>query len=159
MSVNIEFDDNAIKKHWSRYPQLQSFFDRMSLAEVWVLDDEINVKARVANWVESLNERKLKALNDDLPSLLTVLAFQRVQSSMYLLQQLEQRLPGITNSLTLSANNLLTNEQYDRPAKILLERLAAVHTQVSLQELLNNERLALVYAALNNVNDRKGKML
>ncbi|MBD3587559.1 hypothetical protein HHX48_17610 [Salinimonas sp. HHU 13199] len=159
MSVNIEFDDNAIQKHWSMYPQLQSFFDRMSLAEVWVLDDEISVKARVANWVESLNETKLKALNDDLPSLLTVLAFQRVQSSMYLLQQLEKRLPGITNSLTFSANNLLTSEQYNRPAKILLERLAAAHTQVSLQELLNNERLALVYAALNNVNDRKGKML
>lgn len=156
MAVNIEFDDNAIRKHWSHFPQLKAFFERMSLAEIWVLDGELSVKSKVTNWVESLDESRIESLDVNIPALLTVLAFLNVQSSMYLLQSLEQKTPGLTNSITARANELISDDQYGRPAKILLERLAAAHTQVSLQKLLNNDRLALVYAALNNVSERNG---
>ena len=51
------------------------------------------------------------------------------------------------------------NEKYGRQSRILIERLAAAHTQVSLSQLLNNKRLALVYAAIDKVQKRKGSSL
>ena len=82
-----------------------------------------------------------------------------VSSSMYLLQMLEVRIPGLISNLSLSASKLADNEKYGRQSVILIERLAAAHTQVSLSQLLNNKRLALVYAAIDKVQKRKGSSL
>ena len=159
MSENIQFDEVVTAKNWDEHPELKLFFNKMSTVELWVLDGNNSVKTRIINWVEKLDPEKLDALKSNLNSLLTVLAFSNVGAAMYLLSQLEIRVPGITNSLANRASSCLEDPLYGRPSRILIERLSAAHTQVSLKQLLNNKRLGLVYSALKAVEERTGGLV
>ena len=123
-----------------------------------LVDFDAETALKIENWVEEIDD-KLDVIKTNHPALLTLLAFMSVSSSMYLLQKLEERIPGLISNLSLSASDMAENEKYGRQSRILIERLAAAHTQVSLSQLLNNKRLALVYAAIDKVQKRKGSSL
>ncbi|MFU1599908.1 MULTISPECIES: type IVB secretion system protein IcmW [Alteromonas] len=158
MPAAIRFDSHSITEHWSNFPEIKSLFARISDVEKWVLDFDAETALKIENWVEEIDD-KLDVIKTNHPALLTLLAFMSVSSSMYLLQKLEERIPGLISNLSLSASDMAENEKYGRQSRILIERLAAAHTQVSLSQLLNNKRLALVYAAIDKVQKRKGSSL
>ena len=158
MPAAIRFDSHSITEHWNNFPEIKYLFERISDVEKWVLDFDAETALKIENWVEEIDD-KLDVIKNNHPALLTLLAFMSVSSSMYLLQMLEVRIPGLISNLSLSASKLADNEKYGRQSVILIERLAAAHTQVSLSQLLNNKRLALVYAALDKVQKRKGSSL
>lgn len=155
LEARIKFDEISIKQHWGKFPELEGLFTKMSSVEKWVLDYDADIEIRIGNWVESTDFTKVD-LRHSYPSLLCVLAFISVGPSMYLLQELDKKIPNLIGTLSTHAKNLMDDELYGRPAMILLERLSASHTQIALSMIFSSSRLALVYKAIENVSNKRG---
>jgi hypothetical protein len=153
---NLTFDTNKINEYWRQFPSLSELFDNMQRIESWILEDDVDVHAKISAWLASLkSSNRLSLLNTKADALIVVMFFLSTKKAMYLYRQLIDVNPALDRSLQLTANQLQDTET-NLPAIVFWDRFRTVMIDSGLSDFLGPERLKAIQKSIDFVSKTRG---
>ena len=161
MSNIIDLQDSAVLSHWSRVDSgVSMIVENMQNREIWALDNLEDLREAIIEWASNLTDNKLESIITNNPeALIRIFAFMGSKRSLYLLQQMEIKFPGVTSELLLESIERIEigDSGFDtRSQRILRDRLEALYRVDLLDRIFSEERSEKIKQAIRLTTEKNG---
>jgi len=155
----IDLHDSTIASHWSRGDEgVSAILDNMQVRESWVLDECEGLKLAMIDWASCLTDESLKNIvENNSDDLIRILAFMKSKRSLFLLDKIENRFPGVSSELLMDSLEKIDNVNTDtRPQRVLRDRLVALYRIDLLERIFSVERSDKIKKAIRLTSEKYG---
>ncbi len=148
----------GVQEYWTSVDgNVAEILRNMELAEGWTLDNDNELLSILQSWLQKLDEPALNALIRNQDKLLTITGFLKSGRGLLLLKEIDQRCPGLYESIYKVAINQIENKEGDiRMALVLRERYLALYRLGLLNRVFSSERRELVKNAVSRTTLQYG---